>query len=127
PIKQPPPRVEPGDDEGVIRATNGGKIVSPDGFEVTIPPGALPQDMRIEIERVSIGRVTDLYHLKPDGLRFLKPIMLAIPYKPAGLYEGETPYDIILKYWYTQNSPQLGLQYSVDLGDTKLRTQVERF
>ena len=113
-------------DPNFIVAATGGKVVF-GGFEVIIPPGALAQDTRIEIEKVAYGPITDRYHLKPDGLKFLKPVTLAIPYKEGGLNEGLTPYDIELGYWFENEFDKSSLRYSVDREVKKLRTTVTEF
>lgn len=110
-------------DPNLIAAREGGKVIF-SGFEIIIPPGALPQDTKIEIEKAAYGAITDRYRVKPDGLKFLKPVTLVIPYKESGLREGETPYDIRLGYWFENEWNKQFLNYAVDSEAKKLRTQV---
>ncbi|MBI2638642.1 hypothetical protein HYW83_03570 [Candidatus Peregrinibacteria bacterium] len=114
-------------DPNFILAAVGGKIVSPYGMEVTVPPGALAKDKKIEIERVAIGDVTDLFWLKPEGLKFLKPVTVAIPYKERGLKSWEEPGDISLQYWFTAGDRKRSLRYEVDESAKKLKTTVTQF
>ena len=58
--------------------------------------GALKEDTQIFITKIADGPVTDLYKIEPEGLKFLKPITLEIPYKESGLKYNETPEDIDL-------------------------------
>lgn len=123
----PPLSSEQQKDPNLIVAALGGKIVSTYGVEVTVPPGALANDKKIEIERVAIGDVTDLFRLKPEGLKFLKPVTVAIPYKERGLESWETPEDILLEYWFAAGDRKRLLNYEVDESAKKLRTTVTQF
>lgn len=108
----------------LIKASKGGRVTYFDLAEVIIPPGALGKDTIIEIERVESGSVTDLYHLKPDGLKFLKPVTVAIAYKASGLLPGQMPSDIRLEYSLDKKKKKF-LKFSVDQRKKKLRTQVQ--
>ncbi|GEM_PF-4972011 len=123
----PPLSSEERKDANLIVAATGGKVVSPYGVEVVVPPGALVKDKRIEIERVAIGDITDMYRLKPEGLKFSKPVTVAIPYKESGLKSWETPEDIILEYWFTEGDRKRSLGYEVDESVKKLKTRVTQF
>lgn len=119
-------------DPNLVSAKEGGKVLFKDHLgrevEVIVPAFALPKDTKIEIERVSAGEVTDLYHFKPDGLKFLKPVTLVIPYKESGLREGETPYDIDLEYWFKEKyGTRKMLNFTVDKVTKTLRAQVREF
>lgn len=107
-------------DPNLIVAAIGGTIISPYGAQVHVPAGALQKNKRIEIERVTQGPVTDQFHLKPDGTKFLKPVTVAIPYK------GE-PEDILLEYWFTSGGRKQLLKYEVDASVKKLRTKIMQF
>lgn len=135
PSKAPPKQEETSEepeDTGLIRAAKGGTVVYKDSFgreaKIIVPAGALTRDTKIEIEWVASGRVTDLYHLKPDGLKFLKPVTVAIPYKESGLAEEETPYDIDLEYWQkgAYEDKEL-LDFRVDKTEKMLSTAVRSF
>jgi hypothetical protein len=114
-------------DPNIILAAVGGTVVSPYGVEIYVPAGALSKDKKIEIERVASGAVTDLYRLKPEGLKFLKPVAVAIPYKKGGLKSGEEPKDILLEYWFIAGDRKQSLKYEVDASIKKLRTTVTQF
>lgn len=111
-------------DPNLISAATGGKIMTKEGLEIIIPAGALEKDTRIEATKVADGPVTDRFHLKPDGLHFLKPVTVLLPYKERGLEPGETPYDIILNVW---NGAQKAVSYSVDTREEKLRFTMREF
>ncbi len=72
----------------VINAASGGTILQNSLYEMSIPPGALPQNTEISITPVlgagipleSSNRFTvDAIYLEPSGLTFLKPITIKIP------------------------------------------------
>lgn len=121
------PQEEPERELNLIVAALGGKIVMSDGASITIPAGALSQDTKLEILKVENGEVTDLYELKPMGLKFAKPVTLEIPYKQSGLKKDETPYHIILEYWKDDGAAKRRLKYSVNNKEKKLQTQVREF
>lgn len=113
----------------LISAVNGGRIVYYDpednsSAEIVVPPGALSSDTELGITKVSSGTVTNMYHLTPEGLNFLKPVTVVIPYKETGLQEGESPHDIQLEYWFTNAQMKRRLSFIVDTHDKKLRAQV---
>jgi len=106
-------------DANLIVAAFGGKILTPEGASLFVPPGALLQDTRLEISKVSDGDATDLFELKPLGQKFLKPVTVEIPYKKSG--------PIILEYWREEGEKKRVLQYTMDRKEKKLRTQVREF
>lgn len=113
----------------LVSAKDGGRVVSEYGAEVVVPAGALAQDTEIKIERVALGEVTDLFHLLPDGLRFLKPVTLKIPYKKDAL-KSQSLATIILGYWSVPgegNTFSKSLDYEVDGENGKLLTEVIEF
>lgn len=116
-----------------FRSSEGGRLVllalltgSADA-EVIIPPGALREDVEIEIERVKKGTVTDLYHFKPEGLKFLIPVTVVIPYKESGLAPGQTPHDIKLGFWLKNPNVKRFLSFTVDTLAKTIRAQVSEF
>lgn len=115
----------------LISLENGGVAMYRDRdggmVSVSIPAGALERDTLIEITMVATGRVTNRYHFKPDGLVFLKPVTIAIPYKEYGLRAGETPEDIRLSYWFQGKWDKETLQYSVDKEAHTLSADVNQF
>lgn len=92
PVKEPASKEEK--DKNVIGSDGG--VITEAGVKITIPKGALERKVKISIEKVREGRVTALYHLKPDDLVFLKPVTVMIPYNDEKLYTWETPYMISL-------------------------------
>lgn len=111
----------------LILADKGGKISSPDGAFVIIPDGALSQDTEINITKIADGEVTDLYQLKPDGLKFLKPVTVVIPYKESGLMKGEKPGNILLEQWSEKGSAKQKLKFFIDEKEKMLRTEILEF
>lgn len=110
-------------EEKVISYTDDeGKIV-----EIIVPKGALKEDVKIEIEKIANGAVTDKYQFRPKGLKFLRPVIIKIPYKENGLGKGETPHDIKLEYQSAPGAQKYLLWYEVDEGAKKLITQVMGF
>ena len=64
-----------------VSAAAGGTVADPSGkTTLTIPPGALAQDtdITLAIKPASAGAVVDVSEFGPDGLKFLKPVTLAI-------------------------------------------------
>lgn len=111
----------------MITAKDGGKVVF-ENAKIIVPPGALEQDTKIEIEKVKEGEITDLFYFKPHGLKFLKPVMVVIPYKEDDLKEGQSPHDIKLKYWLgEQEGEESLLNYTVDTEAKTLNAQVTQF
>ncbi|MBI5412913.1 hypothetical protein HZA42_01015 [Candidatus Peregrinibacteria bacterium] len=125
---EPPAKVEQSEKSpNLISAANGGRITLPDGAAVVVPPGALDKDTIIKMEKVEEGPVTDLYHLMPDGYEFLHPVTVIVPYKESGLAQSETPYDILLNYWFISRGAVRDLSYMVDQDGKTLQTQVAKF
>lgn len=109
----------PTSDSNLILASTGGKITTPEGAVLIIPPGALSQDTRLEISKVRDGDVTDLFELKPLGQKFLKPVTVEIPYKKSG--------PIILEYWKEEGGERRDLKFIRNEKRKKLRTEVAEF
>lgn len=70
---------------GDVRAGEGGVLSLPDGFELRIPPGALPSDQQITIETIpvehfGISIYSNEYILGPAGLIFNLPLQARVPY-----------------------------------------------
>ncbi len=63
----------------------GGEVYLEDGASIMVPEGALDRNILISIEKVDEGEneTTDIYHLKPDFLVFIKPVLVKIPYGAA--------------------------------------------
>lgn len=103
----------------LVFAETGGQIAYSDGASLIIPARALVVDTEIFIEKTAEGEVTDLYEIKPHGLKFLKPATLEVPYKSS------EPKKIILEWWSSGENPQRKiLPFTVDWKNKKLRAQV---
>lgn len=112
--------------KNLVSAKDGGRVISEFDMEVIVPPGALEKDTEIKIEKTASGEVTDQFRLLPEGLRFLKPVTLAIPYKESGL-KGQSPDKIMLNYWSDptiQNGFATSLLFVVDKENKKLITEI---
>lgn len=126
------PGKEKSADPDLIAAAVGGAVNFVDPAtgaiaEVIIPAGALRQDTRVQIEKVSNGTVTDLFHLMPDGLKFSKPVAVVIPYKQNGLAGGQNPGEIKLQYWFSNEGSKRNIGFTVDSQSKKLRATVTQF
>lgn len=114
------------EEDGLV-GFEGGEVTHPSGAKVIIPEGALTDKVKIEILKARDGRVTDLYHLKPDGLQFKKPIQVIIPYKEENLTDAETPYDIALYTGDNEDALTAKEKTSVLLADKKVSTEIIKF
>lgn len=122
---------EIGESSNLISASKGGQIFYKDKdgqiLEIVIPEEALEKDTFISVMQISKGAVTNRYQFAPKGLKFLKPVIVKIPYKEKGLKTGETPYDIKLEYQSAPGAQKYLLWYEVDEEAKKLVTQVMGF
>lgn len=119
---EPEPFVPVTTEKTISYTDDEGKIV-----EIIVPEGALKEDVKIEIEKIAKGAVTNKYQFTPKGLKFLRPVIVKIPYKENGLKKGETPHDIKLEYQARPGDQKYLLWYEVDENAKKLVTQVMGF
>lgn len=116
---------EIGESTNLINASKGGQISYQDEdgqiLEIIIPEGALEKDVEISVMQILKGSVTNRYQFAPKGLKFLKPVIVKIPYK------GENPHDIKLEYQSAPGAEKYLLWYEVDEKEKKLVTQVMGF
>ncbi|MEK7529237.1 MAG: hypothetical protein AAB592_05715 [Patescibacteria group bacterium] len=117
---------EPTVEEGMI-GPEGGSVTDASGASVTVPEGALERSVKIEIVKVATGRVTDDYHLKPDGFEFKRPVTVSIPFKVSGLDYYEQPEDIYLLYRYNRYGNESEVITRADRSKRMVSTQVSRF
>ena len=122
----PPPVVEEPVDENLI-GSEGGQVCDEYGACIVIPEDALDTEIRFEIVRIRTGRVTDLYQLKPEGIRFKRAVKVYIPYHNEKLYASETPFDITLSIGKTQNNVDVKKPTIVMLSQRKVGTEFDRF
>src|SRR5262245_19894434 len=64
----------------------GGTVRSADGVSITIPAGALLDEVPITITRVQAappGALGPAYHFEPEGLTFKRPVQVVLPYTPS--------------------------------------------
>ena len=59
-----------------------GGTLEADGLILTIPPGALDQEIEISIESELVDGQKH-YHLGPDGLEFKLPVGVSLPFEPS--------------------------------------------
>ncbi len=82
-----------------ITASEGGELrASDDSFVLSVPPGAVSEDVTISFESVSVdsvpGELADgeatAFELKPDGLQFARPVKLtlALPFDELDIDEA---------------------------------------
>jgi hypothetical protein len=111
----------------VISAKNGGTLTNKYGGKVIIPPGALSKDTEISMTLVDQGTVTDMYHLEPDGLKFLRPVTVVLPFKTEGLKKGQTAANIKIEFWNAEQKQKRPLPYRVDWKEHNLRVRMYNF
>jgi|HubBroStandDraft_1064217.scaffolds.fasta_scaffold43503_1 ZU5 domain-containing protein len=90
------PRVDPGVTSFTIGAS-GGMVVSGDGTSVTIPQGALTQDVTITIMAnpyapalTQAQSLAVAHQFGPEGQKFLKPVTVLLEFDPGSLPPGAT-------------------------------------
>jgi hypothetical protein len=94
--KAPPPPAAPAQPivRSVISAAAGGAVGDPAGAQLTVPPGALPKDATITLEKKppetyassGVRVIGPIWNLQVDGaehFRFSKPVKIALPVDPA--------------------------------------------
>lgn len=104
-----------------------GGTASQNGVKIIVPKGALDREVKISIEKVREGRITALYHLKPDGLVFSKPVKVVIPYNAERLYSWETPYLISLFSGDLGDYLPVKNRTSVNVAEEKVNTEITKF
>lgn len=110
-----------------IIGKKGGEVQLSDGASIVIPEGALDRDILVSMEKITEGRVTDLYHMQPDFVRFIKPVLVSIPYHAENLSIEETPFEITLYTGETKNRLQISHATSVNPVDEFVRTELMEF
>ena len=113
--------------ENAVSAEDGGEVETEFGVRIIVPENALEKDTVLEVERVAAGDVIDVYHFRPEGLKFLKPVEIVIPYNEDAFEEGETPETIKLYFSKTRYGARSELEFTVDAEEKVLRTAVEEF
>jgi len=81
----------------IAPASEDSVLTFPGGITLTIPAGALESDLEITatiVDSADFG-ISDAYgpviKFEPEGLHFLKPVKLTMPYDTAKYAEGEKP------------------------------------
>lgn len=110
-----------------IIGMKGGEVKLSDGASIVIPEGALDRDILVSMEKVAEGRVTDLYHMQPDFLKFIKPVLVSLPYHAENLSLEETPFEIRLYTGETENRLLTSRVTSVNPLDKVVRTELVEF
>lgn len=110
-----------------IIGRKGGEVKLRDGASIFVPEGSLDRDILMSIEKIEEGRVTALYHLKPDRLKFIKPVIITIPYNGENLRSEENPFQIRLFTGEEKNSLQKSLTTSVNPLSMTLRAEMIEF
>lgn len=110
-----------------IIGMKGGKVELSDGASIVIPEGALDRDILVSMEKVAEGRVTDLYHMQPDFLKFIKPVLVSLPYHAENLSLEETPFEIRLYIGETKNRLLTSRVTSVNPLNKVVRTELMEF
>ncbi len=94
--------------------SEGGTVAGPDGLTLSIPVGALAEDVTFTIQTTAftsadITSLSAYYELLPHGTEFLLPVRVTIPYDPvaAAGHEGEIAVWTHIDgtdYWYELDS-----------------------
>jgi hypothetical protein len=90
-----------------IVGPEGGSVAMSDGIGITVPPGALDRDVTIRIarsERLREGMLGRGYLFEPEGLKFLKPATVTLPFQ----HPKDLPADVeepVFVYRAPANSP----------------------
>ena len=67
------------------------RVIENDGASISIPPGALPDDVAIHVEEVEAPQAPDETHIlvgpvfafTPHGIQFDLPVTITIPFEPG--------------------------------------------
>ncbi|PJC37189.1 hypothetical protein CO046_01820 [Candidatus Peregrinibacteria bacterium CG_4_9_14_0_2_um_filter_53_11] len=114
----PPPILQ--ENQQRIVAESGG-VVQIEGLTLTIPPKALENDTIFTVTREPLAALTDNYIIQPEGLRFLKPVQIELPYRPAYLTSKETT--IMVRY-FLPGGREVELPYTIDRQRKVLKSSV---
>lgn len=65
-----------------VNAREGGTLSLPSGMKLEVPPNALPHDETISVVELAEGEnaLGPLFQFFPEGLQFLKPVRVTLPY-----------------------------------------------
>jgi len=102
---------------GTTVGTQPDAISSTDDVSVTVPSGAYPCDIKIQIFRVDNPQTFDLqsftlpYEFSPSGIQFTTPVTITIPYTVAASAGSPSA------YWYDPLTAALSRQGITDVQD----------
>ncbi|MBP9718257.1 hypothetical protein KBD59_03100 [Candidatus Gracilibacteria bacterium] len=83
----------------IISAAEGGVVISDvGGARIIVPPGALEKDLILEMKRIQAGTVIDEFQMLPIGTKFIKPVLVLLPYNEEGLGLFEKSFRPRVKY-----------------------------
>jgi len=84
----------------------GGTLTLDGGFEIIIPPNAISDTGKLQVEPITLtaeqepqDRLTDAYDIQLTQADIRSPVEIAIPYNPLLLPENATLETLFLAYW----------------------------
>lgn len=118
----------------VVRANEGGRLITPEGASVDVPPGAIPHDAVIEFApRVAPGNgqmtggltlLSDVYVIRVDGqehTNFHAPVTVEIPAVTRMSGRDLPANQIVPLFWDGQQWQQYNSSVSVEPGKFRFR------
>jgi DNA-binding beta-propeller fold protein YncE len=141
---------DPDDPEFVVREVlaqdEGGKVERDDKAAVSIPAGALPDDMKISVSTMSPSSLADADHMQkvaesegmkpgyaaveygPEGTRFKTPVTLTIPYDPNMVaMEGMSEDSLKVRYWDPKKGDWETMPSTVDKANHTVTAKTPHF
>ncbi len=117
--------------EKYINAAEGGTI-SLGQFQVVIPADALENNTVISLELVAKAdfskfETTDFFRMLPEGLKFIKPVTVKVPYYEEGLRVGSTIKQSALWFWHEGKIPRKSLAFRIYRFTKRLGAEVVKF
>jgi len=103
----------PGGPKGQVVGADGG-VITFEGLSISIPAGALSEEVEITVEKAKVEptgdftRLSAVYEFGPDGLQFLLPVAVTIPFTGAPSDPGI--------YWASSGAPFERIGGSVEGG-----------
>lgn len=130
----PPPRPDRDDDaRDVVERDGGGTVARRDGAGVSIPPNALPDDLKITVSTMSLASAVQSAAMDivaggkglkpayapveygPEGTKFSAPVQLVVPYNPQLIAsQGLSEDSLKVHYWNKQRGDWEALESVVD-------------
>ena len=141
---------DPDDPEFVVREVldkdEGGRVERDDKAAVTVPAGALPDDLKISVSTMSPSSLADADHMQkvaesegmkpgyaaveygPEGTQFKTPVTLTIPYDPNLVaMEGMSEDSLKVRYWDPKKGDWETMPSTVNKADHTVTAKTPHF